>query len=139
MPRRSFLRDLEEASVRGVSVNVLIPQQVDQLIADRINHRYLRLLEGSGIHFFLQPHMNHGKAMIVDRKMAIVGSPNFDFLSLEVNDEIGVAFSDPDVIQKLLTQTDRWRKESYPYNHNKARRHLIDWFLFPFLAFFQMF
>lgn len=139
MPRRSFLRSLEEAVARGVIVTVLVPKHTDVSIADRINHRYLRLLQGSGIRFFFYPRMNHGKAMIVDRREGILGSQNFDFLSLEVNAELGVVFSDTHLVREVATQIDRWLLESEPYDREKARRKWSDWFLFPFISLFRMF
>lgn len=139
MPRRSFLRLLEEAHARGVAITILVPKHTDVPVADRINHRYLRLLQGSGIMFLLYPHMNHGKAMIVDRREGVLGSQNFDFLSLEVNAEIGVVFSDSRLVREVRAQIDRWLSVSDPYDPKKARRQWADWFLFPFIALFGMF
>jgi cardiolipin synthase len=139
MPRRSFLRLLEEAHARGVTITILVPKHTDVAVADRINHRYLRLLQGSGITFFLYPHMNHGKAMIVDRREGVLGSQNFDYLSLEVNAEIGIVFSDARLVREVMIQVDRWLLESEAYDPMRARRRWLDWFLFPFIALFRMF
>jgi cardiolipin synthase len=46
--------------------------------------------------------MMHTKALIVDGVWSILGSANFDNRSLELNDELNVAVSDPDLAARLL-------------------------------------
>ena len=49
-----------------------------------------------------QPTMMHTKALIVDGVWSMFGSANFDNRSLELNDEMNVAVSDPGLAERLL-------------------------------------
>ncbi len=63
---------------------------------------YDRLLQlGIEIHEY-QPTMLHTKALVVDGIYCIVGSANFDNRSFELNDELNIAASSPDLARRLL-------------------------------------
>lgn len=51
-----------------------------------------------GIKFYLEPTMNHAKALIIDKSEGMVGSQNLDFLSFDFNSEVGVFFRDAEVV-----------------------------------------
>ena len=65
-------------------------------------YAYQRLLD-LGIEIYkYQPTMMHTKAIVVDGAWSIFGSANFDNRSLELNDEMNVAVSDPGLAARLL-------------------------------------
>jgi cardiolipin synthase A/B len=84
-----------------------------------------------------QPTMMHTKAMIVDGRWSMFGSANFDNRSLELNDEMNVAVSDPGLAARLeqdFTQdlqharkleADAWRRRSLL---EKTREHVWSYF-----------
>jgi cardiolipin synthase len=63
---------------------------------------YEHLLEQGIESYEYQPTMMHTKALIVDAVWSMVGSANFDNRSLELNDEMNVAVSDPGLAARLL-------------------------------------
>ena len=69
-------------------------------MTDFARRHYVRELRRAGGRILLFPDgMLHAKAMIVDERVALVGSANFDLRSLFVNFEIGVlVHSGPDVL-----------------------------------------
>jgi cardiolipin synthase len=79
----------------------------------------------------------HTKVMMVDGVWSVFGSANFDNRSLETNDEIVVAVSDPDLASRLTEEfehdfqsskkldLDGWRRRS---SLEKAREHFWSYF-----------
>ena len=61
--------------------------------------------EGIAIYEY-QPTMMHTKAMVVDGAWSMFGSANFDNRSLELNDELNVAVSDPRLAAQLTADFD---------------------------------
>jgi cardiolipin synthase len=100
----SSLWELEQAVKRGVRVRILVEGDITDAKPVKYSSRdaYEHLLE-QGIEIYeYQPTMMHTKALIVDAVWSMVGSANFDNRSLELNDEMNVAVSDPGLAARLL-------------------------------------
>jgi cardiolipin synthase len=63
------------------------------------------MTEGISIYEY-QPKMMHTKALVVDGVWSMFGSANFDNRSLELNDELNVAVSDPRLAARLTADFD---------------------------------
>jgi cardiolipin synthase len=103
LPDRSLRRALVRASQRGVQVRIVVPgRHTDQRLVRLASRRMFReLLEGGvRIHEF-RPAMTHVKALIVDHRWAVMGTTNVDNRSFEHNDEVNVAFREPEVAARL--------------------------------------
>lgn len=124
IPDDVLLRSLIVKARAGREVTVITPKSSNHPVADFARRHYLRELQRAGANILLwSPGMLHSKAMIVDDRVALLGSPNFDLRSLFVNFEIGVlVHSQPDVAamkawaQQLATRChapklDRKRKQ----------------------------
>jgi cardiolipin synthase A/B len=99
IPDDVLLRSLIVKARSGKDVTLVTPGSSNHPVADFARRHYLRELERAGGRVLLfTSGMLHSKAMIVDDKIALLGSPNFDLRSLFVNFEIGVlVYSAPDV------------------------------------------
>ena len=89
VPDRSAIRELVEATRRGVSVRIILPGgHIDtQAVRRASKHMWGPLLAaGVEIHEY-RPTMFHVKVMIVDAYLVSVGSTNFDDRSFHLNDE----------------------------------------------------
>jgi cardiolipin synthase len=139
MPRRWLIGLLHQAHLRGVNVEILIPQNTDYYIVDRINYFYILKLARLGVGFYLEPKMNHAKIMVVDSKEAIVGSNNLDYLSFELNSEVGIFFNDQDAIHRISRIIDGWKKEVVLFDITKFKTRWLDYILFPILNLFTRF
>lgn len=95
-----ILAACEAAARRGVDVKVILPAAGDSGIMDAVNLAIANGLIRSGANVFVYPNMAHTKAMICDG-WATVGSANLDTLSLRINRELNLAFSDPGSIRGL--------------------------------------
>jgi cardiolipin synthase A/B len=103
LPDRSMRRALVRAAQRGVQVRVVVPgRHTDQRLVRLASRRMFKeLLEGGARIFEYRPAMTHVKALMVDNCWAIIGTTNVDNRSFEHNDEVNVAFREPDVTARL--------------------------------------
>jgi cardiolipin synthase A/B len=95
---------LAQAVKRGVKVRILVEGDLTDAKPVKYSSRYAyqKFLD-LGIEIYeYQPTMMHAKAMVVDGTWSMFGSANFDNRSLELNDEMNVAVSDPGLAARLL-------------------------------------
>lgn len=95
-----ILQELIDARKRGVDVRVIIPGDNDSGIMAASNAVTANVLIAHGVRVYQYPFMSHVKAAIYDG-WACLGSANFDKLSLYVNQEMNIGFSDPDTVNAL--------------------------------------
>jgi cardiolipin synthase len=88
VPDESLAQALRLAAQRGVDVRVLVPKKSNHNLADLARGTHLRELEKSGGTIIKYPHMVHAKVVVVDDRLAVVGSANMDMRSLFLNYEI---------------------------------------------------
>ncbi|MFN0129936.1 MAG: phospholipase D-like domain-containing protein [Verrucomicrobiales bacterium] len=93
-------RELEAAARRGVDVRVILPARGDSTVMDAGNLGTARSLVEAGAKVYRYPKMTHMKVMICDG-WAQVGSANLDLLSMRINRELNLAFSDPAAVREL--------------------------------------
>src|SRR5574338_768838 len=94
---------LAEAVGRGVKGRILVVGDVTDAMPVKYASRdaYERLLR-LGIEIYEdQPTMMHTKVLIVDGVVSMFGSAHFDNRALELNDELNVAVSAPDLAARL--------------------------------------
>jgi cardiolipin synthase A/B len=103
------LRDLLIARARaGVDVRVLAPGDKNDVAASKLGQRrsYPPLL-AAGIRIYeYQPTMMHAKAMLIDDRVAVIGSINLDSLSLTRLEEDAVVVDDPALVTALARDWD---------------------------------
>ncbi|MCW1926093.1 phosphatidylserine/phosphatidylglycerophosphate/cardiolipin synthase family protein [Luteolibacter arcticus] len=92
--------EVEAAARRGVDVRVILPARGDSTIMDAGNLGTARGLIEAGAKVYRYPRMTHMKVIICDG-WAQVGSANLDILSMRINREMNLAFSDPATVRDL--------------------------------------
>lgn len=88
------------ARKRGVDVRFILPTRGDSRFMDSANLITAKALLRNGIRVYAYPRMTHLKAGLYD-DWAILGSANFDKLSLRINQETDLATSDPRFVEQL--------------------------------------
>jgi cardiolipin synthase A/B len=139
IPKRSLRAALHQAVLRGVNVEILIPQNTDNFFTDRVNYFYIYKLSKLGVKFFMEEKMNHSKMMIIDEKEAMVGSQNLDFLSFDFNSEIGIFFHDLKVVSKLCRITKEWKENSVLFDYKTYKPKWFDYILSPLINLSSLF
>jgi cardiolipin synthase len=137
MPKRWFVLLLDRARLRGVKVEILVPRNTESFFIDRVNHFYMRRISRLGIDFYLEPKMNHAKAMIIDNKEGIVGSQNLDILSFELNSEVGIFFQDVNSVEQLSAIIENWKRGATLFDYKAFKPKWFDYILSPIINLFS--
>lgn len=90
------------AAKRGVDVRVILPAAGDSKIMDDGNLATARELIRAGAKVRRYPRMTHMKVMVCD-DWATAGSANLDTLSMRINRELNIAFSDKAEAERLVS------------------------------------
>ncbi len=91
LPDEVLLRTLIVKARAGREVTVIVPARSNHPVTDLARKNSLRQLRRAGAHVRLfTPGMMHSKGIMVDDRIGLLGSANFDLRSLFVNFEIGV-------------------------------------------------
>ena len=89
VPDDAVAQALLVACHRGIDVSILVPEKSNHALADIARGSFLRDIERAGGTIWqYTPGMVHGKLVIVDHELAMVGSANIDMRSLMLNFEI---------------------------------------------------
>lgn len=92
--------ELVKARGRGVDVRVILPGQNDVGLMDANNQIMANKLWRNGVRVYFYRGMSHVKAALYDG-WAVIGSANFDKMSLFVNQEMSLGISDPAFVAQL--------------------------------------
>jgi len=136
LPPRRLLAALDSACLRGVQVEIIVPNDTDIRSLNRTNYLNACLLSTLGIKFYLMPRMNHAKLMIVDDEEGLVGSQNMDILSFSFNMEVGVFFRQKKLVADLTKVFEHWKSESLEFNVASMKMTIFDRFLTTILKIF---
>lgn len=95
------INELIKARARGVDVRIILPYWGNHNIINASNIIAANYFVRNGIRVFLYPGMTHVKATVID-DWAMVGTANYDKLSMRVNREMNIAFSDKEKVEELV-------------------------------------
>lgn len=102
-----FYGKLRSAQKRGVTITIIAPEKNNRKNMGRYT---LWEAKRSGVDLRLyQPSMNHVKAMLIDDRILIFGSTNFDYISYRVEQELVTVITEEDIIndfKKRVIETD---------------------------------
>jgi cardiolipin synthase len=128
-PPRALLRDLCEASARGVDVQIIVPSQSDvRAIAGAARAEYPEwLAHGLKVYEYL-PGVTHAKFALVDDDFSTVGSFNINPTSLVCSRESNLFVFDPSFVQRLAAQFVHDREQSRKVSRATTNRTgLVEW------------
>jgi cardiolipin synthase len=95
LPDDDAIAALGDAVQRGVDVRVMTPAAAvsDMPFVQHAAHRNFSKLLAAGVRILeYQPTLLHQKMITIDGAWCVIGSANFDERSLDINDEVAVAF-----------------------------------------------
>jgi len=95
VPDTTVLTALQLAALRGVEVRLLLPERIDHFLPMLSSFSYYESLAFAGIELWrYQDGFLHQKALLVDDRLAGVGSVNVDYRSFHLNFELVVMVTD---------------------------------------------
>lgn len=113
VPPVALAMALETAALGGVNVRLLLPRRsAHQWTVWAARSYYRSLLEaGVKIYEYTQGQL-HAKTLVVDTNWSLVGTPNFDTRSLELNFEVAVSAYDQRIADVLEHQFEEDLKQA---------------------------
>lgn len=107
VPDSAVLLALTNAALSGLDVRLLVPRRNDNRLVRAVARSFYPDLLAAGVRVFeFQPRMLHGKALLVDEEIAIVGSANVDPRSFWLNFELSVLARDAGVAAVLADRIE---------------------------------
>ncbi len=114
IPDEMMLKAICIAARRGVDVRIVVPLVSNHRLADLVRRSYLRQIQDSGaVVYNYTPGMMHGKVILVDTALGIVGSMNMDIRSFFLNYEISLFIYDTTVASELEQWVNDLMRQSY--------------------------
>jgi cardiolipin synthase len=111
LPGEPLTMALGLAAMRGIRVDILLPENSNHAILDWARRVPLRPLIEAGCRIWLMPApFDHSKLMTIDDSWSFIGSANWDTRSFRLNFELNVELHDADFarqIARLSTPTQR--------------------------------
>lgn len=96
LPPRELIACLQSAALRGVEVEILLPQHSNLAPVHWATRNMLwELLFYNVRVFYQQGTFSHSKLLLIDDSYVLMGSANIDARSLRLNYELGVEIYDP--------------------------------------------
>ena len=136
IPDQDVVGALQTAAARGVEVDIVVSQVVDQRLVNLAQRAYYDGLLACGvrIHEF-RDHLLHAKNVSIDGNLGIIGSSNVDLRSFQLNEEVSLLLLDRSSVASLeiiqrnyLKESDsidlkQWRRRGHPamFAENLAR------------------
>ncbi len=107
LPDESLIMALNVAALRGVQVDIVLPQVNNLVLVQWASTALLWELIERGCRLWLSPPpFDHTKLMVVDKTWGLVGSANWDPRSLRLNFEFNVECYDRDLAGRLQERID---------------------------------
>jgi cardiolipin synthase len=126
IPDDVLFRSLIVKARAGRSVTLVLPARSNHRVADLARRQYLRELRRAGCRILLYTKgMLHAKAIIVDGRLGLFGSPNFDVRSLFVNFEVGVLAHSPGDMAAMTSWAAELMSECVESKAEPVRRRKI--------------
>jgi len=97
LPDERLIAALELAAMRGVDVDIVIPENSDHILMDWAVMAHIAPLLIAGVRVWRAPQpFEHSKLMTIDGGWSLVGSANWDQRSLRLNFELNMEVYDPE-------------------------------------------
>ncbi len=115
VPDDALMQALEIAVIRGVKVDLIIPERCDQILVGAAARSYYEcLLEAKvNVHLF-KDGLLHSKTVTIDDDLALIGTSNFDIRSFALNFELNLLLYCEQATDALRAKQDEYIQKSRP-------------------------
>jgi cardiolipin synthase len=104
LPDERLITALALAAMRGVAVELIVPQASNHVLVDWATRANIGPLLSDGVRIWRSPApFHHTKMMVVDGEWCLIGSCNWDIRSFRLNFELCMEVYDRDVAANLMT------------------------------------
>ena len=104
LPDERLVTALALAAMRGIAVDVVIPERSNHRVVDWATRANVGPLLDAGVRIWRNPPpFDHSKIMVIDGSWCLIGSANWDMRSLRLNFELNVEVYQSDIAETLCT------------------------------------
>ena len=122
LPDERLITALSLAAMRGVAVDIVIPQQSDHRLVDWATRANIGPILKDGCRIWLcPPPFRHSKLMVVDGEWCLIGSSNWDMRSFRLNFELCMEVYHRDLAAELTHLMEKSRSTALVQAAIKAR------------------
>ncbi|WP_372881196.1 cardiolipin synthase [Psychromonas sp.] len=127
IPDESLQEALKVAALRGVAVKVILPAKNDSFMVHHASRAFFQELLAAGVEIYaFHGGLLHSKSIVIDEKVALIGSVNLDRRSFWLNFEMTMLVDNHAFAGELLQlqmhyilsskrlKLEEWQKRSYP-------------------------
>ncbi|MGJ7440017.1 cardiolipin synthase [Aquipuribacter sp. MA13-6] len=133
VPDESLLNAIVALGLRGLDVELFVPEQADQFMVHHAQRSYFEVLLLSGVRIYLypEPFVLHSKHVSIDDDVAVVGSSNLDIRSFELDLESSLLIQGRSFVDELRRVEDDYRATSREltlaeWQHRPRRQRVLD-------------
>ncbi len=113
VPDESLLAALQVAALRGVDVKIILPAKNDSFMVKYASRAFFEELLTSGANIYkFNGGLLHTKSIVIDEKIALVGTVNLDRRSFWLNFEMTMLIDNSEFAGELLTTQMHYLLES---------------------------
>lgn len=113
VPDDALIQGLQLAVLRGVQVDLVLPEKGDKVLLDAVAGSYYEELLDAGINIYhYTSGLLHAKTLSVDDSAALFGTSNFDSRSFAINFELSLILYGEEVTVPLREQQDEYIRNS---------------------------
>jgi cardiolipin synthase len=118
-PDPPLLDAIVAAARRGVDLTIVFPHRNDSRIVGAISRAYYPVLARAGVLIYEYcGGLLHAKTLVVDDRVALVGSANMDRRSLDLNFENNILFESDALAAAVGEHQRRWLSDSIAIDHD---------------------
>ncbi len=115
LPENEILSALETAAMRGVQVEIILPQKSNIFGMDWAMRANFGRLLSKGVHLYrATPPFDHSKLFLVDDAWLFAGSANWDVRSFKLNFESNIECFDPALAKQVRRIIEHKKQNSVP-------------------------
>lgn len=138
IPSESLISALQTTAERGVTVNIIIPEQNDSLMVEWASRSFFSDLLNAGVNIYrFNGGLLHTKSVMVDECFCLLGTVNLDMRSLWLNFELTLCIDDPDFCHELILTQRSYLEKSHKINLDEWNKR--PFYMRPIEQFFYLF
>ena len=126
VPSHNIAEALRIAALRGVEVSIIIPKENDSLMVHWASRTFFDDLLAAGVKIY---HFNQGllhtKSMLIDNRLALVGTVNMDMRSFLLNFEVTMVVEDPAFANEISLLHEGYIKNSALIDYAQWRKRSV--------------
>ena len=126
VPSHNIAEALRIAAFRGVDITLILPKNNDSLMVRWASRTFFDDLLEAGVKIYhFEAGLLHTKSILIDNKLALVGTVNMDLRSFLLNFEITIAVEDRNFANEIATLHEN-------YLANSSELNMQEWLNRPF-------